>query len=266
MHECEHLAGREDLERDQRLGGGRRLARIEARRARRPARASRHARAPQPRGRARPPFRRPGRLAPGSRRRSGRREARLRGRPRTPSARRPLRQARRAARGSAADCHRSPGGRRRRTLAPGATSSSDRTSSSVAGSVSGARRRTRDGRLGIECAEQLGGRSRLEAPGADREHRGEPLEPTREVGEESKRLDVRPVGVVDGDQKRAGLAHVRGQPVEPVQDGERGVERGRCRARAPGRRAGEVGFADRRHREVRRTGEKRARAPPRRRS
>ena len=61
---------------------------------------------------------------------------------------------------------------------------------------------------------------------AEDDEQRQPLEPACEVGEPAQRGRVRPVQVVDHDCRRTARGQVRGEPVEPVQDGEGDVTRG----------------------------------------
>jgi hypothetical protein len=72
------------------------------------------------------------------------------------------------------------------------------------------------------------------------------LQPSPQIVQKAQRGLVSPVGIVDAQQHRAALAEVRAQPVQPVQDRERGVKQragnillhrrdAEQRRRAPGR-------------------------------
>ena len=78
-----------------------------------------------------------------------------------------------------------------------------------------------------EVVDELGqqGLDIVALAGAQRRHEqdGQALEPAQQVGEEPQRTVVAPLQVVDGKQQRAVRGEVDGQPVEPVQHGERPV-------------------------------------------
>jgi hypothetical protein len=79
-------------------------------------------------------------------------------------------------------------------------------------------------RVGGERREQRRALSRPGRPrrGDDRDR--QLLDPTPEVVQETQRGLVSPVHVVDAEQQRRSPPEVRRQPVQPVQDRERGVE------------------------------------------
>ncbi len=78
------------------------------------------------------------------------------------------------------------------------------------------------GWVGAQQLEQVPLAVALSGPRRDQQEHGQLLDAPREVDEPPERWRVRPVGIVDGDQDRRGRRQVDGQPVEPVDEGERG--------------------------------------------
>ena len=72
-------------------------------------------------------------------------------------------------------------------------------------------------RVGDESSEHAGVRARLSRPQPYGDHDAESLRTRQEAGQPAQRGEVRPVQVVEGEQKRPAGSHVRGQPVEAVE-------------------------------------------------
>ena len=65
----------------------------------------------------------------------------------------------------------------------------------------------------------------LRRPGPGRDQQRHPLQPSRQIQQPPQRRAVRPVQVVDRQQRRPIKGHVRRQPVQAVQDRERTLRR-----------------------------------------
>ena len=87
------------------------------------------------------------------------------------------------------------------------------------------------GRIGRHAREQLGIGARLARAGRQDERDVQLFEPREQKGQVAQRGGVCPVRVVDDDAERAGGGQVRAQPVEAVQDRERGIDARRVRRR-----------------------------------
>jgi hypothetical protein len=99
-----------------------------------------------------------------------------------------------------------------------------------AGGAFAQQRRAQDCRCGRPQRRRRGLRgARLRRPCGDEQRQRQPLQPRREVGQPAQRGLIGPVGVVDRDQQRSARRQVGREPVQPVQDGERGVVVGRLR-------------------------------------
>ena len=119
----------------------------------------------------------------------------------------------------------SSGGRRARTAATTGSPSRRATMPAVASGDSGAGRSDGRGRVQRQLGEQFVVVVLLaRAQGAHDQHR-QRLQPADQVGEPAQRRAVAPLHVVDGEHERPVGGEVDGQPVQPVQDGERAVRR-----------------------------------------
>ena len=186
-----------------------------------PARPSRARRAP-----ARDPLP-AGAGAPGAARSTAgcctRRAPRSRPRP-TPPARCPRRRRLRAARAPGTAARRWRRGRRQRT--PGPAPPQPLCDQVADGGQRTARQAAAPGPRGRRAARRAAARRprRPRAGGYDHGDR-QLLEPRHEEREEPQRRCVRPVRVVDREDQRRAVGQRRAQPVEAVQDPERGVQR-----------------------------------------
>ena len=106
-------------------------------------------------------------------------------------------------------------------------------SRATAASLSGPRHDAERVRVRRELGDEHGIDAGLAAAQAQREHDPRPGEAARDEGEVAERRRVAPVEVVDDEQQPPVLGEVRGQPVEPVERGERAVARSRARRRQP---------------------------------
>ena len=86
-------------------------------------------------------------------------------------------------------------------------------------------------RVRRELGDEHGIDAGLAAAQAQREHDPRPRQPAGDEREVAERRRVAPVEVVDDEQQPAVFGEVRGQPVEPVERGERAVARSRARRR-----------------------------------
>ena len=98
-----------------------------------------------------------------------------------------------------------------------------------------ARPQHRRARLEHEGAQQIGVERRVAAAGREAERDRQPVEPRRQMEEETDRRRIGPVHVVHGHEQRRLLREVRDEPVEAVQDGvgrpAAGVRRRGCEHR-----------------------------------